>query len=306
MKINKYLNCTFTFLFLSVFVFAQESDKSVISQLVKRAQPAPKSVFDKFQNAGMNPQHHPLTEVEIDLLSYAFELLTPLHKNILMKHLHSISFMDNMPNTALTSPVDADSLTQQFNITFRAGIFKETISQWATWKENSYYLKSDRENYEVVINAGNLDAIVYVLLHEATHIVDAVLKITPKTENIEDIVEPTPFISKVWYKMNEPFEESTSTLLETTRFRSGKQVPIAEASAVYKALKKSPFTSLYSMASWHEDLAELVTIYHLNKILKEPFTITVKKNDESEFNFEPLAGDRLGVRLENIEMFYTE
>lgn len=55
------------------------------------------------------------------------------------------------------------------------------------------------------------------------------------------------------------------TLNITTRFRSGKPVLISSAPKVYEALKETPFASLYSMASWHEDLAEMLTIYHLTQ-----------------------------------------
>jgi len=84
-----------------------------------------------------------------------------------------------MPNTALTSPVETNDSVKMFNITFRAEILKQTISEWTTWKENTCYIKSQNNEYQIMIDAANLDAIVYVLLHESTHVVDAALNINP-------------------------------------------------------------------------------------------------------------------------------
>lgn len=185
--------------------------------------------------------------------------------------------MDNMPNTALTSPVETAGAEKMFNITFRAAILNESISEWATWKENTCYVKSESNDYEVIIDAGNLDAIVYVLLHEATHIVDGVLNIMPPFDGLEINLVPTVFTADVWNTINEPSQHATSALLETTKFRSGKPLPISSAANVYEALNETPFVSLYSMASWHEDLAEILTIYHLTAKMKQPYKILVKK-----------------------------
>lgn len=250
MKINNYL------IFFCIYIvfgntsqFAQQAGTNEVRVFTDRIQPAPESVFNKFREAGMAPANHTLNETEKYKVLEAFSILPPLHQKILKEHLHSISFMDNMPNTALTSPVETAGETKMFNITFRAEIINETISQWATWKENTYYLKSENNDYEVIIDGGNLDAIIYVLIHEATHIVDAVLNITPHIDDIDRPVPPTPFTADVWYKMNEPQENSTNPLLETTRFRSGKLLPISSALEVYRALQETPFASLYSMAS---------------------------------------------------------
>lgn len=125
---------------------------------------APETVFKKFFDAGMNPTNHVLSDSEQEKIAVAFSLLPPLHIKILKENLHSISFMDNMPNTALTSPVASADSIKKFNITFRAGILNETISEWATWKEKSLYDTSANPTFEVSIDAGNLDAFVYVLL----------------------------------------------------------------------------------------------------------------------------------------------
>jgi hypothetical protein len=95
-------------LLLSVPLFANaQIVKNADEGLLKFVSPAPDSVFKKFRDAGMDPTNHELTTVEKAKIEDAFKLLPPLHRKILGRHLHSISFMDNMPNTALTSPVES-------------------------------------------------------------------------------------------------------------------------------------------------------------------------------------------------------
>lgn len=302
--LKSFLYMSFCFFLVVPNVYAQQVGSPQTIDLADRVEPAPESVFTKFREAGMQPVNHVLTETEKKKVSKAFAALPPLHQKILKEHLHSISFMDNMPNTALTSTLITSGTTKMFNITFRAEILNETISEWATWKENTCYIKSEDNEYEVIIDAGTLDAIVYVLLHEATHVVDAVLNIAPHPDDTDVLVPPTPFTANVWYKINTPVEKFINPLLETTRFRSGKAIPISSAPNVYKALQETPFASLYSMASWHEDLAEILTIYHLTANMNQPYKILVKKNGTTVFTFQPFTNKRVVKRQSKLAVFY--
>lgn len=265
---------------------------------------APESVFKMFVDAGMTPTNHVLTAAEQSKVDEAFSILPPLYKTILKEHLQSISFMDNMPNTALTSTLETADASQQFNITFRAGILHETISEWATWKEKSAFNFKDSPTMHIEIDAGKLDAIQYVLLHEATHVVDAVLKFSPNAEKEDSLVAHTAFTKNIWHLYNVPDAKFINPLLENTRFRSGKVQAIADAPAIYHALKKTPFSSLYAMASWYEDAAELITIYHLTQKLHQPFVIYVKDNHEVVAKYEPMKNHRVKRRVKKLGFIY--
>lgn len=265
---------------------------------------APESVFKMFIEAGMNPTNHVLTEIEQKKVDEAFAMLPPLYKKVLEKHLLSISFMDNMPNTALTSPVEMVDSTKQFNITFRAGILNETISEWATWKEKTVFDTTQNPNMAVQINAGKLDAIQYVLLHEATHVVDAVLGFSPQAAKVDSLMTHTVFSKNIWRLFNVPSASFSNPILEKTRFRSGKAQAIASAPAIYESLQKTPFSSLYGMASCYEDIAELITIYHLTHQLKQPFVIAVKENDKVIATFEPMKNKLVKKRLKQLRFLY--
>lgn len=115
----------------------------------QRTRVAQESVFAMFREAGMKPVNHKLTPAQKEKLSKAFTQLPPLHKRLLTQPLQSISFMDNMPNTALTSPIDSGDGPKQFNITFRAGLLDETISEWASWKKNTCFKLTTDSGYAV-------------------------------------------------------------------------------------------------------------------------------------------------------------
>lgn len=293
-----------TLYFFITISYAQQTSNSEITALTERTQISPESIFKKFRDAGMNPTNHELTAIEKEKLNKAFSVLPPLHQKILKKHLHSISFMDNMPNTALTSPVQSSDSVKMYNITFRAEILHQTISDWTTWKENTYYVKSANNEYQISIDAGSLDAIVYILLHEATHVVDGVLNLTPHLDEKDVWIGSKAFTQNVWDNYNKPSENVINSLLETTFFRSGKPLAISNAPDVYKALQKTPYVSLYGTASWFEDLAETLTIYHLTTKMNQPYKVLVTKNGVPVSSYEPAKNRNVKKRQNYLDIFY--
>ncbi len=304
LKKNLIIVLFFSLLLNKITAQSIKSDESTFP--ANRILIAPESVFKMFIEAGMEPSNHVLTAVEKEKVEQAFAILPPLYKKVLKEHLQSISFMDNMPNTALTSPIETSDSTKQFNITFRAGILKETISEWATWKERTIFNNPKNSGFEVLIDAGKLDAIQYVLLHEATHVVDAILNLASHPDKKDSLVVHTTFTKNIWSKMNTPVANFTNPLLENTRFRSGKTQPISSAPEIYDALKKTPFPSLYGMASWHEDIAELLSIYHLTNKHSQPFVIYVKEKGKVISTFEPMKNKLVKKRVKQLRFFYRE
>lgn len=302
----KWVISVWTMLFFSTVTLAQKAGSSLEKDPGQRIQIAPESVFKSFREAGMKPVNHELTPAEKKKVYNAFLTLPPLYQRILKQHLQSISFMDKMPNTALTSPVDTSGETKMFNITFRASLLEETISEWATWKENTCFTGTDSADYKIRVEGGNMDAIVYVLMHEATHVVDAVMELTPHPAERNAAVKPTSFTKAVWNKMTVPDDQYLDSLLEQMRFRSGKARPISLAPEAYRKLAQTPFPSLYAMAAWFEDIAELATIYHLTAKLNQPFLVVVSKANVELARFEPMKNDLVKKRLDQLAIFYAK
>ena len=274
--------------------------------LSARVTQTPADVLKKFQEAGMSPTEHVLTNTEREKIATAFALLPPLHQRVLKERLKSISFLDNMPNTALTSAFNYEEKYNLYHITFRAGILNETISQWLTWKENTCF-DTAHARTRVHMEGGQMNALVYVLLHETTHVVDGTLAIAGKREG--KLLEPSTapdFAAGIWEEKgwNVLLPSMRDTLLQQISYRTGKRQPIDSAIAVYHALQKKPFVSLYGSCARSEDVAEYVTVYHLTHMLKQPFAIVVTKDDKTIFEYAPMQSAIVQERVGQMKYYY--
>jgi hypothetical protein len=290
---------------------------------VDKVQPTSPAVLQMFREAGMSPTEHTLSADEQRIVAAAFANLPPLHQRVLKSHLRSINFLDNMPNTALTSTVDPDEQPgngqaskdpghKWFDITFRAQILHQDVSEWLTLKERTCF-DTTQSPIRVAIRAGHLSAFEYVLLHEATHVVDGALGISPvmpagnlaKGQSLPDSLL-TGFTAGVWAGHTVVGSKYQSPLLDSLVFRrGGKPVPAAKALKVYRALQQTPFVSLYARNSWNEDLAECLTIFHFTQKLRQPFEITVRQGNKIIFSYQPVQSARVRNRFKYLSRFYT-
>lgn len=269
--------------------------------LLTRIGDTPPEVITLFHEAGMAPVPHQLSKEEQKIVLEVIDNLPSLHKEVLKNHLRRLSFLDNMPNTALTSTVNPDDRFKVFDLTIRAAILQQMVSEWLTEKEYTCFDTTD-SNIGLQINAGGLNALQYVLLHEATHIVDGSQTITPADRFYSDEVIPDTitnhFIKGVWIKRTEIHPKYQDSLLNKIAFRrGGKKMPIKEAVKVYKKLSKTPFASLYSLSSWHEDLAEYTTIAHFTRELNQPFQIVVYQGNKKLYKYNPMKSKIVRGRL---------
>lgn len=276
--------------------------------LLKRIARTPDKVIKMFRDAGMSPTEHQLTNEEEIIVASAISALPPLHQRVLKQHLKSISFLDNMPNTALTSTITTDGSVNLYHITFRAGILHQNITEWVNEKEATCFSGGD-STISVSIRAGLLKALTYVLLHEGTHVVDGSMHLISLDSvagkpHMNDFTRE--FSKGIWSDINILQWPVKDSLVFKSRFRpGGRRYLYTEASPVYAGLVRTPFVSLYSTASWHEDLAELLTIYHLTEIYKQPFRIIIKRPGKVQV-FEPMKSAFVQKRLKLLHRFYEK
>jgi hypothetical protein len=280
------------------------------SSLESRVKETPATVLKMFKETGETaPTAHALTEAERLKLSAAFAALPPLHRRVLGERLRSVSFLDGMPNTALTSTVNPDEPYRLFDITIRAGVLREDVSEWLTWKERTCF-EAAGSPLSVAVEAGKLDAIVYVLLHEATHVVDSCLRITPAIASGDPPAGGAPagaFTEGVWSGHTTPSPRYRNPLLERVRFRAGgRTLAIGQAEAVYTSLRRTPFVSLYGSSNWYDDLAEYVALYHLTEVLKQPYRLVIRKGGKEVFAYEPMKSDVVRGRFGQMKRFYED
>ncbi len=275
--------------------------------LIQRVGDTPESVLAIFRDAGMSPKPFTLNEQEQQKLTEAISILPPLHQSVLKQRLRSISLVTDMPNTALTSAVNPDDSNCLFDITIRAAILKQSAAEWVAEKESSCF-NNGESSFFLKADVGNITAIQYVLLHEATHIVDATLQITPSLRSKLGVVLPenaTPFTADVWEDARTPASRYQNEGLMAIRFRPGGNVlEASKMKSLYEALAQTPFVSLYGSAARTEDLAEYLTVYHLTQELHQPFQIHVYEGKNVIFTHDPMASNLTRRRFELMKQFY--
>jgi hypothetical protein len=279
------------------------------SSLDSRVREIPAAVIKMFKEVGAAPVAHDLTEGERRKLSAAFMALPALHRRVLSERLRSVSFADGMPNTALTSTVNPGEPFRLFDITIRAAILRQNASEWLTEKERSCF-DAAGSSLSVSIEAGKRDAIAFVLLHEATHIVDFSLEITPGPRSDEPPAGAAPssaFTDGVWSERTIPAPPYRDPLRERVKYYTdGKTLAIDQAETVYTSLHRTPFASLYGSSNWHDDLAEYVAVYHWTEVLKQPYRIVIRKAGKEVFVYEPMKSDLVRGRIDQMKRFYDK
>jgi hypothetical protein len=274
------------------------------SPMESRVGQADPSVLKMFADAGMPaPTAHVLTDAERKSLAWAFTTLPPVHQRVLRDRLRRISFLDGMPNTALTSIVDPDAVTPAYDLTIRAGVLHESVSEFLTNKERTCF-DFNGSPRTVVVEAGPLEAIVYVLLHEATHMVDGALGLTP-VEGRNPAADAVLLTAGVWTDRLTVASAYANPLLDGLVYRrGGRPIPVSDAHKVYGALQRTPFASLYASSNWHDDVAELVAWYHLTSRMGQPYRIVVRERDQEVLVYEPMASPRVQRRLRLLAPMY--
>ncbi len=275
--------------------------------LIQRVGETPDSVLAIFREAGMSPKPYLLTNDDRDKPIAAIAILPPLHQAVLKQRLRRISLLNDMPNTALTSEIDSTESYPLFDITIRAAILTQSAAEWLKEKESSCF-QGDQSRFTLRVDIGNITAIQYVLLHEATHIVDATQVITPSISPNPKAairVSPTPFTLGIWEDARTPVSRYLNEELMAIRFRPGGKVTDASnMKSLYEALGRTPFVSLYGSSARTEDLAEYLTVYHLTQKLHQPFQISVYEGDREVLVHDPMKSEITRSRFELMNQFY--
>jgi hypothetical protein len=228
----------------------------------------------------------------------------------LSERLRGMSFVDGMPNTALTSIVNPDESFRLFDITINSAILPKTASEWLTEKEQTCF-DTNGSPLRVGVDAGkSLGAICYVLLHEATHIVDFTEQITPPVSadgrSWSTVGRPvSPFSEGVWSDLSTSSPPYRDQLRSRVRFytKSGA-LPVDQAAQVYESLRRTPFVSLYAGRNSLDDLAEYVNVYHLAEVLHQPYRIVLRRDNHEIFVYEPMKSELVRRRIGQVKRFY--
>jgi hypothetical protein len=262
--------------------------------LEDRASPAPEDLLKRFSNElNVNLSAHIVTSAERAILANALAQLTPFQREVLQKRLRAIYFIDGLPNNALTFPDGGSTAEPTYSIAVRSGALHETISELVTRKERTLFDSAGSE-LSVSVNAGTLNAMVYVLLHEATHIVDYAVGATPDTAHPGG---NHPLVQGIWRDDRTPVDEYRLPILMSILWRNERAMSITHAADLYDSLGRTPFVSVYASCDSHDDLAELVAWTELTGRLHQPYRIVISKGTTVLRVIEPAHSNLVQMRL---------
>ena len=254
---------------------------------------APERVLKLFgKDSTPNRSSHVVTPAERVTLENALAQLTPFQREVLQKRLHAIYFIDGLPGNALTFPDGGSTPKPMYSIAVRAGALHETVSELVTRKERTLF-ESAGSDLSVTVEGGTLSAIVYVLLHEATHIVDFTVGAAPTPAHPGG---KHPLVSEIWQDDRTPTNEYRLPVLMSIFWRTRQAMPIAQAAELYEALSHTPFISVYSSCDSHDDLAELVAWTELTGRLHQPYRIVISNGANIVRVFEPAQSNLVRAR----------
>lgn len=252
--------------------------------LVDRVSSAPEAVLKKFSDQlKVNLSAHLVTPAEREIVENALAQLTPLHREMLLKRLRAIYFIDGLPNNALTFADGGSTAEPTYSIAVRSGALHETVSELVTRKERTLF-NTAGSDLSVTVDAGTLNAMVYVLLHEATHVVDFVEGVSPDPDHPGG---DHPIASGIWRENRTLVDEYKLPILMDILWRGGRPMSITHAVDLYGALGRTPFISVYASCDPNDDFAELVAWSELTGRLHQPYRIVISKGATIIRVFEP-------------------
>lgn len=188
--------------------------------------------------------------------------------------------------------------SKKFDITLRASLLNEDLTTFLNTKEARLF-EEDGSGTSIAFDAGNSDALTYVLLHEATHIVDQVLGLSDDRSN--------PLVEGLWTDNRALAAPYASNHVAETRFRGAPPLLLAMAPAAYEALRDSPFVSFYATAAAPEDLAELFAWQHLATELDHHLSLDVVDDKGlTIFAYNPLATPQVRARFAEVEKVHDQ
>ena len=258
--------------------------------------PSP-DILDAYRRSGakdVGPRR--LTDAEWKTVDAAIAALPPVHREVLQRHLRRISFVDasSGAGNALTSRADPACAEALFDLTLRAGLLGESLTDFLNGKEAGLFT-DDGSGTKVRIEAGAMPAAPYVLLHESTHIVDGVLGLSRRSDAV--------FRNEVWdAEASKAFAPRlTANPVNAIAWRGGAKLPIGSAANLYRGLRESPFVSLYASVAPSEDLAELVAWQQLSARWHVPLRIVVRGADGAiAFAYKPLEAPAVRARMAGV------
>ncbi len=283
------------------------------SPLIDRIDISSDIVLDYMKNMDKDDTYsiYKLSEVELQQFGYYLQLLPVTYKKILQERLLGIYFIENLLGSGLADSVVAGSDEIYSILILNPIVLKKSLTELLTYKENTCF-NNDNENIGLEIKVSDdYLGLLYILLHESTHIVDYIKGITPFVE--PDMVklygenkDASPFTTEYWDDYRQFKDSIPGRYRGKINFYSNmKNLKISntEILEVYSDFSKTPFATLYSYSNWAEDLADYCTVYYLTRIMKLDYRICIYNKNEQVFTYEPFNNPLILERVDRLKLF---
>jgi hypothetical protein len=254
------------------------------------------------------------SQTELDEIREYLSLLPDSYLSTMQQRLVAIYFVNNMTWTGFTDYV-LDSENNVYTIiVINPETMKHDASYWLTYKENTCFVNNgtEDEGISVTIDCGTeYLAMMPVLIHEASHVMDYVNHYTPYVSvamrELGLYVSETAFVEGIWSGIDTPVTEYDFSMRNKISYYglgSGAQIAYSQASEVYQELEKTPFVSLYGSQNWTEDFGEYCMWQYFTQYLNQPYRIIVQKGDTVDFVYEPMESEIVQERSEALATLF--
>lgn len=284
------------------------------SSLVSRVTPMPRFLLDDIRKLDGRADYaaYAPSAAEMKTLEEYLALVSPRHRKVMRERLVGIYFISPFMGGGLADWVMDDAGKVYAVLVINPEVFRRSLSDWLTYREQSCY-RDDGSGVKVRVDAGRrFNGLMYLLLHEAAHIVDYVENHTPFVEPVLKVVTgrgamDSAYARGVWEEYGKPLAVSGFSMRDDVTFyglSGGPKIAASRAVELYRVFSASPFATLYGSQSWAEDFADTFMAYHLAKKLREPYVVSVEKEGRTLFRYSPLESPRVKARLGYLEKLY--
>lgn len=259
--------------------------------LEQRIQPAPAVLVEYLgQNNrlnGYNPDVRAAAAAEdfvADARRALVELPAPVNRQFAAQ-VTGIFLVENLGSSAFTDllePFDEKRAAGYIALDVKA--LDKTANQWATWRERSPFRGAAGRDLEATLERGTNDtrvnALQYILLHEAGHLVGLARNVHPRWDRVIEHTSAYPFVHSSWRagsrEMVSIFDRAFLARPHIAYYRFDR-APLSRAHipTVYRQWNQTSFVSLYAAINPYDDFAETYAMYVHVVLQKRPWTVTI-------------------------------
>jgi hypothetical protein len=263
----------------------------------------PENILDylKEMDSVNNYSSYKIAEHEKLLFINYCNFLPSAYIELLNNKVIAIYFIENFKGGGMTNYLFDENDNMYITLYFNPEIFEKTISEFISYRDNSIFHSDD-----VIVSieiGGEYKALLYILLHELSHVYDYYNHVTPFTEPaLKNIIShskrTTEFVNGIWKNYYSPMERYNKGYWQNISFYDiGERINDTGIIQMYDELMETPFVSIYSTQNWAEDFAEYYTYYYLKNYLNMEYKTKIYRKGILERNYNLKENNLINKRF---------